>query len=110
MTGIPVMVHLDRETFLALEGRAKREGTTIRAILTFAARRQAGTVAAPAGTSPKRRRVSATIVDEWVMLVLNEGIANGEIARRYGVSDALVSRRLIERGIRRKRAHLEAIG
>lgn len=105
MSGIPVLVYLDGETFRALEGRAKRERTHVRTLIVLGAQHQAGTTVVPRQNGATHRRITAAVVDEWVRLVTVEGVTNGEIARRYEVSDALVSRRLVERGIRRKRAH-----
>ena len=99
--GIPVMIHLDRETFLALERIGAKTDLTISQLVTGAASRLAGLVT-PTTQGTRYRTVAPETVDQWVVDA-RAGVSNNAIAERYGVSKSLVSSRLRERGIRRHR-------
>lgn len=95
---IPVMIHLDGETFRRLERTAKRQDTTMRAIIEHHAMLAAGTRTNQAGHS---RAADTDTVDQWVRAA-QLGVANQQIAARWHVSKSLVSLRLRERGIHRR--------
>lgn len=99
---IPVMLHLDRKLFEALEHIAEAKKTTVRDLITGHLR---------AGLDPERhsrvitsrgRPVNSEVVSQWVAAA-QMGVTNEVIAERWGVSRQIVSRCLIERGIRRQK-------
>jgi hypothetical protein len=100
MSGIPVKTHLDGETFKTLERIAKQQGTTVGELLAWGGRRIAGTATMPQAKRARRREFDESVVSEWVVAA-NMGVSNAVIAERYGVSQQLVSKRLLERGVRR---------
>lgn len=95
--GIPVMIHLDGETFRQLERDAKRRGITMRSLIEHHAQLAAGT---RTNRSGHVRAADDDMVDQWVRAV-ESGVTNQQIAARWHVSKSLVSRRLSERGIHR---------
>ena len=87
MSGIPVMVYVDGETFRALEGRARREATSVRDLIVKGAQREAGTRAGHPRTDiyATHRRITPNVIDQWVAAV-ERGESNQSIAKRYDVS------------------------
>lgn len=96
--GIPVMIHLDGETFRRLELAARRRGTTMRELIQHHAMLVAGTRTNKAGHG---RAADDDMVDQWVRAA-QLGVTNQQIASRWHVSKSLVSLRLRERGIIRR--------
>lgn len=96
--GIPVMIHLDGETFRRLERAARRRGTTMRELIEHHAQLVAGTRTNHVGTV---RAADDDMVDQWV-IAARLGVTNQQIAARWHVSKSLVSLRLRERGIIRR--------
>lgn len=106
MRSIPVSIRLTLTELDQLEVIAQKRGLTVRQLLQAHVR---------AGLKPTRivrpvrelktgftRSVSETDIDQWVALA-EAGVRNNDIADQYGVSKSLVSRYLIERGVRRAR-------
>lgn len=98
---IPVSIRLSLAEFERLEAIAARKKVTVRQLLQAHIR---------AGLNPSRivrpirkgqdRTYTAADIDRWVELA-EAGLTNNQIAETAGVSKSLVSRYLIERGIRR---------
>jgi len=102
--GVPIVVRFTGAEFNMLEQIAARKGTTIRDLIAGHVR--AGLtperVIRPTGRMLRSRRaLTDTEIDGWVAAA-EAGLTNNEIAARAGVSKSLVSRYLIERGVRRK--------
>ena len=95
--GVPVKVNLDGAVFLELERIARRNDTTIAALLAEAGRRIAGT---PVARKPRgrRREWDNAVVDEWVV-AHRMGVSARVIAERYRCSPTTVLNRLAERGL-----------
>ncbi|WP_345801021.1 hypothetical protein AAIB33_16380 [Microbacterium sp. AZCO] len=97
---IPIVIHVDRATLAQLERIAERRGSTPRDVIVSHLR------ASLDPTRPIRvnttRSTTTHDVDEWERLA-RAGVTNNAIADRFGVSKSLVSRYLLERGVRRKR-------
>lgn len=103
--GIPVMIHLDVETFRRLERIAERRDTTLRSLIVGHLRAGLGNTEHVPTSRGQRRGVGSDVIDEWERAA-RSGVTNTAIAERWGVSKALVSLRLRERGIRRQaKAH-----
>ena len=99
---IPLTIRLDGSTFTALERIAEAKGTDVRTLV-------ASHLTASLNPEPYRsvrtrsgKPVSTGDVDAWVQAA-RMGVTNEAIAERYGVTRQLVSRCLIDRGIRRQR-------
>ena len=102
---IPVTIRVSADELARLEYIAARKGVTVRQLLQAHVR---------AGLRPERvlrpsrnkgrRAVTQEEITRWVEWA-EAGVTNNEIAERAGVSKSLVSRYLIERGVRRKNQH-----
>ena len=104
MSGIPIRVYLDRDTFLVLERKARAIGADgVGALLAHGARRMAGSVVPPA-TRGRPARYTRDVIDQWVEAA-KLGVTNTAIAKQWGVDISTVSKQLIRRGVRRQRAH-----
>lgn len=100
MSGIPITIKLDSHTLTQLERIAAEKQTDVRLLIARHLRASLEPVRpVRAGTD---RAVGSHDVDEWERLA-RSGVTNNEIAARFGVSKSLVSRYLLERGVRRKR-------
>jgi hypothetical protein len=98
--GIPVTIHLDIETFKRLERIADRRETNMRSLIVGHLRASLGETTHVPTSRGAKRGVAADVIDEWERAA-RSGVTNTAIAERWGVSKALVSLRLRERGIRR---------
>lgn len=100
MNGIPITIKLDWQTLAQLERIAAEKATDVRTLLVSHVRASLDPVRPlRAGTE---RTLRSHDIDQWERLA-RAGVTNQDIARRFGVSKSLVSRYLIERGVRRNR-------
>lgn len=102
MSGIPVTIHLEANTFKRLEAIAQRKNVTMRSLI-------AAHLAAALDPEPYSRVVTSAgepvrhqDVDAWIEAA-RMGVTNRTIASRWGVSEQLVSRCLNSRGIYRQK-------
>jgi predicted metal-dependent phosphotriesterase family hydrolase len=100
--GIPVTIHLDGLTFNTLEKVAVARGVSMRELIV--SHLQAGIAPEPHSRvlTSKGAPVKHADVQAWVEAA-RMGVTNEVIAERWGVSRQLVSRCLIDRGIRRQK-------
>jgi transcriptional regulator with XRE-family HTH domain len=104
MGSVPVSIRLSHTEFDQLEAIAEKRGMTVRQLLQAHVRAglQPRVVRPVTATQhPARSRgVTEDEVNKWVSWA-EAGMTNNEIAARSGVSKSLVSRYLIEKGLRR---------
>lgn len=102
MNGIPVTIHLDGPTFDRLEQIAAGKGTTMRDLIVGHLRASLDPEPHSRVLTRHGRPVKSVDIEAWVEAA-RMGVTNEAIAERWGVSRQLVSRCLIDRGIRRQR-------
>lgn len=113
---IPVTVHLDGDTFRALENIARRKQTTLRALIQ--AHLAASVVATP---PPPRSKYGNRLTPEKVAQIepmTREGLSAFTIAQRLGVTESAIQQRQKNLGLvglrppgkreSQRRAHIEA--
>lgn len=105
MSSIPVTVRLAPDEFDQLEVIAERRGVTVRQLLQAHVRAGLKPTRVVRTTRPNQgpqRAFTDADIARWVQQA-EAGMTNNEIAEQAGVSKSLVSRYLIERGVRRNR-------
>lgn len=106
MTGIPVTIELDRETFAALEQIARKRSTSMRQLIVAHIRHSLNPEPYTRTVTTSGAPVKRTDVDAWIEAA-SMGVTNRTISNRWGVSEKLVSRCLNDRGVYRQKRHTD---
>jgi hypothetical protein len=105
MSSIPITIRISSTEFDQLEVIAMKRGVSVGKLLQAHVRAGLKPTRVIRPTRPHQgppRAITDDDIDEWVREA-EAGATNNQIAERAGVSKSLVSRYLIERGVRRNR-------